>query len=105
MVFRRDKQGGDAFQRQISALRQQLGSNPDDEAFVDQEGAPENATYVDDSFSAGGYEQESPYQRQDYPAAYSYEDQPAAAGYESPVPSKQILQIFARRCCSGPTQN
>jgi cytoskeletal protein CcmA (bactofilin family) len=39
MVFRRDKQGGDAFQRQISALRQQLGGAPQDDEF-EEEGPP-----------------------------------------------------------------
>lgn len=36
MVFRRDNKSGDAFQRQMSALRQQLGDGPGSEATGDQ---------------------------------------------------------------------
>lgn len=43
MVFRRDNKSGDAFQRQMSALRQQLGDNAGTEAADDQSASPYSA--------------------------------------------------------------
>lgn len=67
MVFRKDR-GGDSFQRQISALRQQLGGaefdEVEEEVIVDSPGGVE-AAYV----SARSYEQPSAYERE----RYSYE--------------------------------
>ncbi|MEZ4530445.1 MAG: polymer-forming cytoskeletal protein [Thermomicrobiales bacterium] len=64
MVFRKDR-AGDSFQRQISALRQQLGSGEFDEVeeeiIVDTPGGVE-AAYV----SARNYEAPSQYERERY---------------------------------------
>jgi cytoskeletal protein CcmA (bactofilin family) len=70
MVFRKDR-GGDSFQRQISALRQQLGGaefdEVEEEVIVDTPGGVE-AAYV----SARGYEAPAQYERDPY-------------GYQQPV--------------------
>ncbi|MGD9714548.1 MAG: polymer-forming cytoskeletal protein [Thermomicrobiales bacterium] len=88
MVFRRDKQGGDAFQRQISALRQQLGSGPDDEGFEDAEATDENAPYAEQSYASGRYEQQdASYQRQEYQPDYAYEEETSISTFESQVPA------------------
>ncbi len=82
MVFRRDKQGGDAFQRQISALRQQLGSGPDEDEFDDRDQGAESAEYAPESYSPSGYEQD------DYQADYGYGDAPGALEqYEPEAPA------------------
>lgn len=64
MVFRKDR-AGDSFQRQISALRQQLGSGEfdeiEEEAFVETPDGAE-AAYV----SARSYEAPSQYERERY---------------------------------------
>jgi len=87
MVFRRDKQGGDAFQRQISALRQQLGGSGDEGDF--EEDAPlEEGQYSDEPFAQSRYEAESqPYQRQEYQGEYSYEEDFSASIADAPVPA------------------
>ena len=60
MVFRRENKGGDAFQRQISALRQQLGGSAEDAEFEGDEGAAEEESYISSGFAPGGYESEEP---------------------------------------------
>ncbi len=78
MVFRKDR-GGDSFQRQISALRQQLGTDEveeiDESLMAETGGAP--AAYI----SARRYEPQDQYERERYtfepPAAEIMEAQPS----------------------------
>jgi len=54
MVFRRDNKAGDAFQRQISALRQQLGDGQDEGGESNVESAPsDQAESTYDAYAAG----------------------------------------------------
>ncbi len=82
MVFRRDHKGGEAFQRQISALRQQLGGESGDQEFDDGEQPPQESAY---GYSPGNYEPEDQPYRGGYRSDYPYEDQPAVESFESPV--------------------
>ncbi len=57
MVFRRDNKAGDAFQRQISALRQQLGDGQDEgssEETDESQPASNQAESTYDAYAAGG---------------------------------------------------
>lgn len=59
MVFRRDNKGGDAFQRQISALRQQLGGSEAPGEFDEDEMAEsESPSYAPSSYSDPAYDGE-----------------------------------------------
>ena len=87
MVFRRDKQGGDAFQRQISALRQQLGGSGED-ADYEEDAPPNEGPNSDEAFTQNRYEPESQsYQRQGYQGDYGYEDDFTASIADAPVPT------------------
>lgn len=61
MVFRRDNKAGDAFQRQLGALRQQLGE-AQDEGAADRAASSESAGgyHVDDAGSSAGTAELSP---------------------------------------------
>jgi cytoskeletal protein CcmA (bactofilin family) len=61
MVFRKDR-GGDSFQRQISALRQQLGGGEADEQVMLESAGGIEETYV----STRQYEAPAPYERDRY---------------------------------------
>ncbi|MCC6945199.1 MAG: polymer-forming cytoskeletal protein [Thermomicrobiales bacterium] len=86
MVFRRDNKGGEAFQRQISALRQQLGGSAEDEMFEGDEGAIDEASYNNPGYSPGGYEPEdTSYRDSGYRAEYAYEEESAVDSYSVPA--------------------
>jgi len=92
MVFRRDNKGGDAFQRQISALRQQLGgAGEPEEEYQDDERAPaEQQGYVPGTYSEPAYEENSStYGRGSYGGEYEFADEPpsAAESYQPQVPA------------------
>jgi cytoskeletal protein CcmA (bactofilin family) len=76
MVFRRDK-GGDAFQRQISALRQQLGSSEDEVDYESEEGGAlgeERENYLMQD-SSGARDQDQGYSSYGY-GSYDAESRP-----------------------------
>lgn len=110
MVFRRDKQGGDAFQRQISALRQQLGG-ADEHAEYEDDQPQDDGGYGNDAYSATRYEpEEQTYQRQGYQADYAYEEIRDDASYESavpaiPVPDSQVTVINHDTTWKGEVQS
>ncbi len=58
MVFRRDNKGGDAFQRQISALRQQIGGDQPEDEFEDEGQLPRSQDYAPASFDDPAYEEQ-----------------------------------------------
>ncbi len=93
MVFRRDNKGGDAFQRQISALRQQLGGgDPRGDEFAGEEREIDDSQpYAQDAYSDPGYEREpAAYGRGSYGTEYAFAgDAPAveAEGYEPRLPA------------------
>jgi cytoskeletal protein CcmA (bactofilin family) len=60
MVFRRDNKGGDAFQKQISQLRQQLGgAGEDEDEFEDEPGRRQE--FAPDAYTASRYQEEPQY--------------------------------------------
>ncbi len=77
MVFKRDNKG-DAFQRQISALRQQLGSPEEDEFAEGEEAEP---GFLEEPAYSRSYE---PQTQEDYGDAYSYEDTASPAVVTDP---------------------
>jgi cytoskeletal protein CcmA (bactofilin family) len=88
MVFRRDNRGGDAFQRQISALRQQLGgTDPQDEAYEDEDvERAETTGYGPSTYEDTEYE---PEERRYRPGDYerSYEPEQGLATVEDDEPA------------------
>jgi cytoskeletal protein CcmA (bactofilin family) len=89
MVFRKDR-GGDSFQRQISALRQQLGGEVEevDETIVAESAGGVEETYV----SARRYEPPVQYERERYvyePAVTEIVE--SAPSNEPPVPSIPVV--------------
>jgi cytoskeletal protein CcmA (bactofilin family) len=84
MVFRRDNKGGDAFQRQISQLRQQLGGSGGDQAEEgyqeDDRPVAEQQGYAPTPYSDQGYEDEgSAYGRGSYAGEYDYVEESTSA--------------------------
>lgn len=97
MVFRRDNKGGDAFQRQISALRQQLGGAepPEDEYQDDDRPVGEQQGYAPTAYSDQTYEEDSgAYGRGSYAGEYEFVDESPAAvdTYQPQVPAIPVAE-------------
>lgn len=92
MVFRRDNKGGDAFQRQISALRQQLGGadQPEGEYEEDDRPVAEQQGYAPGAYPEPAYEEGgAAFGRGSYGAEYEFADEPASTvdAYQPRVPA------------------
>ncbi|CAN5840002.1 hypothetical protein BH20CHL4_BH20CHL4_05580 [soil metagenome] len=92
MVFRRENKGGDAFQRQISALRQQLGGaeQPGEEYQDDERPTTEQQGYAPASYSEQTYEDDTgAYGRGAYAGEYEFVEESSVAvdSYQSQAPA------------------
>jgi cytoskeletal protein CcmA (bactofilin family) len=97
MVFRRDNKGGDAFQRQISALRQQLGGSeqPEEEYDEGERQTAEQSGYAPPSYPDQVYEDEAgAYGRGSYAGDYDYTEEPASAvdSYQPQTPAIPVAE-------------